>query len=363
MKLNTPRNGSTSKSVNVGGSAAAATAADIAASKKASRMQRLSAGLTAQQADLQAAAAAALYPSYGRIALHTATHLLRLSFLCSLACVVLQPAFEALFDYLAVSDKVFFVVVACTAYNAVAITYQLFFAGLCDGCGYFQQYRLTRPAHLKNPPGLVWQCFRRVGFYHLLSLPFMLAMWEVSGAYPPVRSAAADGGASSPAPGALPSLWVLMPHYAYAVAWDFEAMGFLIHWAQHRYGRFYVWTHKLHHQFYETVPMAAEYVSFVEIIVGSIGNYCAFQGLPMVCYVVYVMWRISQTYEVHSGYAFRGTLLSRLGLLNAHRSEFHDFHHTHPTGSFGEHLFMDYLCRTCDGYVAHLHALGRKPLD
>ena len=38
--------------------------------------------------------------------------------------------------------------------------------------------------------------------------------------------------------------------------------------------------------------------------------------------------RLQQTYEVHSGYCFRGSLLYKIGLTNSDGAAYHDFHHT-----------------------------------
>ena len=74
----------------------------------------------------------------------------------------------------------------------------------------------------------------------------------------------------------------------------------------------------------------------------AFGTHPLFQG-------VWLLIRLFQTYEVHSGYSFHNTLLGKSGLLNGEAS-FHDHHHTMNLGNFGaEH--MDWLFGTMDHYV------------
>ncbi len=50
---------------------------------------------------------------------------------------------------------------------------------------------------------------------------------------------------------------------------------------------------------------------------------------------VYLFWRLWRTYEVHCGYSFKDTWLSRIGLLHSYGAIYHDFHHTHNAGNYG----------------------------
>ena len=49
---------------------------------------------------------------------------------------------------------------------------------------------------------------------------------------------------------------------------------------------------------------------------------------------VWLVLRLTQTYEVHSGYDFSESLVGKLG-LTANESSFHDHHHTYNVGNFG----------------------------
>lgn len=60
--------------------------------------------------------------------------------------------------------------------------------------------------------------------------------------------------------------------------------------------------------------------------------------------------RLQQTYEAHSGYCFRNTIVDAVGLAHASDAAHHDYHHTVNTGNFGGE-YMDWLFGTMDGYV------------
>jgi sterol desaturase/sphingolipid hydroxylase (fatty acid hydroxylase superfamily) len=61
--------------------------------------------------------------------------------------------------------------------------------------------------------------------------------------------------------------------------------------------------------------------------------------------------RLRQTYEAHSGYAFKDTILDKLWLSHADEAIHHDYHHTVNTGNFGTE-YMDWLFGTEDGFMA-----------
>jgi hypothetical protein len=57
---------------------------------------------------------------------------------------------------------------------------------------------------------------------------------------------------------------------------------------------------------------------------------CLFFGChgSALLFFVWLTYRLKQTYEAHSGFCFRGSLLWKLGLSNADAAAYHDFHHT-----------------------------------
>lgn len=109
--------------------------------------------------------------------------------------------------------------------------------------------------------------------------------------------------------------------------------------------------HKQHHAFRGSVGAAAEFAHPVEVVVANqiptVGLLLGVGAHPLV-QAVWLILRLLQTYEVHSGYDFTDSWACRLGLLNG-GSSFHDHHHTANMGNFGaEH--MDWLFGTMDHY-------------
>jgi hypothetical protein len=45
-------------------------------------------------------------------------------------------------------------------------------------------------------------------------------------------------------------------------------------------------------------------------------------------FLIWLTYRLEQTYEAHSGFCFRDTLLYKLGLTNADAAAYHDYHHS-----------------------------------
>jgi methylsterol monooxygenase len=100
------------------------------------------------------------------------------------------------------------------------------------------------------------------------------------------------------------------------------------------------------------VGIAAEFANPVEIILSNqiptIGLVLAMGAHPLV-QAAWLVLRLSQTYEVHSGFAFDASLAGSVGLA-ACGASFHDHHHTVNMGNFGaEH--MDWLFGTMDHWV------------
>ena len=111
--------------------------------------------------------------------------------------------------------------------------------------------------------------------------------------------------------------------------------------------------HKQHHMYVGTVGFAAEYAHWFEQIAANQGPTIAgtlFFGRHMAIFWGWLVARLEETYEAHSGFSFAGTLPHRLGLTNADEAAWHDFHHTGNRGNFGA-AYLDHLFGTMDAWV------------
>jgi sterol desaturase/sphingolipid hydroxylase (fatty acid hydroxylase superfamily) len=104
---------------------------------------------------------------------------------------------------------------------------------------------------------------------------------------------------------------------------------------------FYSKFHKIHHEFVETIAIAATYSHPVEYILGNIlpsavGPLILGKKMHIFTYLIYIIMVLHETHSGHSGYNFP---------WSPHRimpftfdSEFHIFHHWKYTGNFANYL-------------------------
>eukprot|EP01064_Diplonema_japonicum_P027543 TRINITY_DN3_c0_g1_i1.p1 TRINITY_DN3_c0_g1~~TRINITY_DN3_c0_g1_i1.p1 ORF type:complete len:319 (+),score=80.42 TRINITY_DN3_c0_g1_i1:63-1019(+) len=112
------------------------------------------------------------------------------------------------------------------------------------------------------------------------------------------------------------------------------------------------WIHKQHHSYVGTIGVSAEYAHPIEQLVAN-QLPIALSVLPLLHPLPTIIWlweRLEQSYQVHSGYAFVGTLPHKLGLTHASGAAFHDFHHTINSGNFSE-PWIDWLFGTMDPWL------------
>lgn len=150
---------------------------------------------------------------------------------------------------------------------------------------------------------------------------------------------------------AVPSVPVMAGEFAIAY-WFNEFFFYWGHRLLHADG-LYARFHKEHHNYTGTVGVAAEHAGPVEQvfsnIIPTIGG-CLFFGRHPYVLLCWIVMRLHNTYDGHSGYCFSETWLGRIGLLSA-ASAYHDYHHTFSfRGNFG-HPLLDYLCGTMDFWL------------
>mmetsp|Transcript_5880 Transcript_5880/g.7632 ORF Transcript_5880/g.7632 Transcript_5880/m.7632 type:complete len:193 (-) Transcript_5880:238-816(-) len=110
--------------------------------------------------------------------------------------------------------------------------------------------------------------------------------------------------------------------------------------------------HKKHHSFRASVFGTSEYSNPIEgIIAAQLPALILVMGLgchPLI-QTVWIFLRMTQTYEVHSGYHLDNSLIGRLGLTCG--GAFHDYHHSTNRGNFGADVVCDWLFGTMDHWV------------
>eukprot|EP01046_Picozoa_sp_COSAG06_P029134 COSAG06_NODE_2681_length_6459_cov_3.199528_3_plen_352_part_00 len=107
------------------------------------------------------------------------------------------------------------------------------------------------------------------------------------------------------------------------------------------YGRF----HKQHHRYTGTIGFAAEHAHPVEQLLSNqipTVGLCVLVGPHPLVFYVWIMLRLLQTYETHSGVL--------LPWSQGEATAWHDYHHSHNRGCFGA-MWLDQLCGTCDHYL------------
>ncbi|CAK9061146.1 Putative methylsterol monooxygenase DDB_G0270946 (C-4 methylsterol oxidase), partial [Durusdinium trenchii] len=146
----------------------------------------------------------------------------------------------------------------------------------------------------------------------------------------------------------LPSL--LGMYKAFAFAQFVNEHGF--YWAHRLYHHkaLHATFHKQHHSFIESMGISAEYAGPVEQVFAnfmpSLGGMAAYGTHPYL-FFFWLIYRLEETYEAHSGYTFLG----KLGLFNGENSAFHHAHHLENRGNIGA-WHIDALFGTIDAWLA-----------
>jgi methylsterol monooxygenase len=127
-----------------------------------------------------------------------------------------------------------------------------------------------------------------------------------------------------------PSLWTMVGQIAL-----FFVMEDTFHYFAHRglhYGPFYKHIHKLHHKYSAPFGLAAEYAHPLEVMIlgtGTVGSpilYCALtQNLHLSTVYVWIVLRLFQAIDAHSGYDFPWSLNKFIPFWSG--ADHHDFHH------------------------------------
>ena len=282
------------------------------------------------------------HPHPSAVLWHTVMCTMRVSLFNAWLTTWCHPMLVALCDWLEISQRLFFLLVGLTLHSAIVASYCLFFH-LCNSRGWLAKYKIPRTKGMKNPPALERQAYKRIVTFHG-AVRVILGVTLCSLApYPDLHQP-------------LESFWMLWWHYVMLVLLG-EIAGYVLHFTMHKIPFLYR-LHKVHHEFHSPIAATTEYSHWAELIFYTSLNYLSTVEKPMTVHFVVILWRMTEAFESHCGYSFRGTWLSNIGLLNSYHCEFHDFHHSHNLGAYGNNLFMDFLFGTADEFVRYQEAQG-----
>lgn len=159
-------------------------------------------------------------------------------------------------------------------------------------------------------------------------------------------------------PLSLPSLGNVMLTFALATISD-RLLFYWTHRLLHESAYLYKLFHKHHHRFKGCEAISAEYATMGDNLITGLPPLILcwlFRPACVLQWMVWFWWRTFESLEAHSGFCFKGSVLSKLGFLHQRQAQFHQYHHTHNIGNYGLE-WTDRLFGTCAPYMAHRRSL------
>ncbi|EGD82670.1 GTP binding protein 4 [Salpingoeca rosetta] len=287
-------------------------------------------------------------PSTLCVTLHTLRDCLRISTLCTLAAVGIQPLYHHFVTGVwPWSQRAWFVASTMAVHEVMYYGVNSAFL-LMDRFGICSKHKIDRGSTPEPSRALIAKTLRKSAVSHWVIQPISLY------ALFPLFLRMGMDVAGPPAAGALVPM---MCRFGFSVLVN-DALFYWTHRLLHMpqlYARF----HKQHHEYKATTGFAAEYASPLEQL---LSNQLPVVVGPLLCrmttteWLVFLVWRLWRTYEDHSGYDFHNTFLGRLGLSHGYSAIYHDFHHSHNLGNFGgpANAFWDHIGGTQDAYLRYI---------
>lgn len=205
------------------------------------------------------------------------------------------------------------------------------------GGSWLKAFAIPRTKRMVPSDELVRETVREAIMNHLLVQPLSLYfLFPLLAAYTAMPPMAAD----------LPSFLLTAAHF-FAADRTNDVLFYFAHRLLH-HPAIYARVHKQHHKYVGSIGFAAEYAHPVEQLFANqlpTMVYCFAMGVHPLIWFVWLAWRLSETYEAHSGYDFYGTVLSMLGFVVRGDALHHDWHHSNNSGAYGSE-FMDRLFQT-----------------
>ncbi len=142
----------------------------------------------------------------------------------------------------------------------------------------------------------------------------------------------------------LPTCWEVLWQTIFFMVCD----DFTFYWS-HRFlhwDKIYPYIHKIHHNYVTTVSIASEYAHPLEFVVGNVitsnfGLILLGKRMHLFTAFMWVILRVSETTDGHSGYEFSWSPFRLLPMSGS--SEFHNYHHLSFKGNYAS--FFTYMDR------------------
>lgn len=211
------------------------------------------------------------------------------------------------------------------------VLHELFYFGRCvpwiiiDQIEYFKKWKI-QPERAPTSKEQ-WECTKLVLFSHFtIELP---QIWL----FHPICSLV---GLQLSVP--FPSIGTMATQIALFMFLE-DAWHFWIHWSMH-WGPLYRYIHKIHHKYAAPFGLAAEYAHPLETLVLGIGTigfpifYCYLTngGVHLVTVYIWVILRLFQAIDSHSGYDFPWSLNKFFPMWSG--ADGHDYHHMAFTDNY-----------------------------
>jgi sterol desaturase/sphingolipid hydroxylase (fatty acid hydroxylase superfamily) len=213
-----------------------------------------------------------------------------------------------------------------------------------DKYGHFQQYKLHRVSHQIPTSKILTKTFIEAGISLFVTTPILTYFM-----YPAFVSCGLTA-LDAPSPPLLDIYTTMLVGHIFN-----DVFFYFTHRMFH--SKELYWIHKQHHSYTGTISLSAEFANPIEVLVANVfptlGGVVCFGCHHPLCFIVWFLIRLQQTYFAHSGYCFKDTWLDFIGLGHAKAAIFHDHHHTSNVGNFGS-FYMDYIFGTMD----HFNAMG-----
>lgn len=124
--------------------------------------------------------------------------------------------------------------------------------------------------------------------------------------------------------------------------------------------------HKIHHEYNNPISLSSEYAHpieflFVNLLPNAVGAKILGAKVHLVTYILWLIIRVLETLDGHSGYEFSWSPYRLLPLSGS--ANYHNYHHTHNDGNYGSFFMIwDTFLGTNKNYWKYLAEREKEEL-